>query len=177
MCPFRDVLTWGKRDRTLFLCVSLSMDLPLSPRRRIALGQANLFHLDNTQRKLGMASLVAQMVKHLLQCGRPGFSHWVRKIPWRRKWQPTPVLLPGKFQGWRSLVGYSPWGHKELDMTEQLHFHVFSLSRVVCRQCFQPFQFSSGTQSCLTLCNPMECSMPVLPVHHQLSQFTHTHVH
>jgi len=40
---------------------------------------------------------------------------------WRRKWQPTPVLLPGKFHGWRSLVGYSPWGYKELDMTEQLH--------------------------------------------------------
>ena len=39
---------------------------------------------------------------------------------WRRKWQPTPVLLPGKFHGRRSLVGYSPWGHKESDMTKQL---------------------------------------------------------
>ena len=38
-----------------------------------------------------------------------------------RKWQPTPVLLPGKFRGPRSLVGYSPWGHKESDTTEQLH--------------------------------------------------------
>ena len=37
---------------------------------------------------------------------------------WRRKWQPTSVLLPGKFHGQRSLVGYSPWDHKELDMTE-----------------------------------------------------------
>ena len=45
----------------------------------------------------------------------------------RRQWQPTPVLLPGKSHGRRSLVGYSPWGRKELDMTEQLHFH-FSLS-------------------------------------------------
>ena len=41
---------------------------------------------------------------------------------WRRKWQPTPVLLLEKFHGWRSLVGYSPWGRKELDTTEQLHF-------------------------------------------------------
>ena len=41
---------------------------------------------------------------------------------WRRKWQPTPVLLPGKFHGWRNLVGYSPWGHKESDTTEQLHW-------------------------------------------------------
>ena len=41
---------------------------------------------------------------------------------WRRQWQPTPVLLPGESHGQRSLVGYSPWGHKELDTTEWLHF-------------------------------------------------------
>ena len=46
---------------------------------------------------------------------------------WRRQWQPTPVLLPGKSHGLRSLVGCSPWGRKESDTTEQLHFH-FSLS-------------------------------------------------
>ena len=45
----------------------------------------------------------------------------------RRQWHPTPVLLPGKSHGRRSLVGYSPWGHEESDMTERLHFH-FSLS-------------------------------------------------
>ena len=50
------------------------------------------------------------------------FNPWVGKIPWRRKWQSTPVLLPGKSHGQRSLVGYSSWGHKELDMTERLHF-------------------------------------------------------
>ena len=42
----------------------------------------------------------------------------VRKIPWRREWQPTPVFLPGEFHGQRSLAGYSPGGHKELDTTE-----------------------------------------------------------
>ena len=47
---------------------------------------------------------------------------WVRNISWRRKWQPTPVFLPGKSRGWRSLVGYGPWGHKESDRTERLHF-------------------------------------------------------
>ena len=41
-------------------------------------------------------------------------SPWVRKIPWRRKWQPTPVFWPGKSHGQRSLVGYSPWGHKRV---------------------------------------------------------------
>ena len=45
------------------------------------------------------------------------------KIPWRRKWHPTPVCLPGESHGWRSLVGYSPWGRKESDTTERLHFH------------------------------------------------------
>ena len=42
------------------------------------------------------------------------------KIPWRRKMQPTPVLLPGEFQGQRSMTGYSPWAHKESDTTKQL---------------------------------------------------------
>ena len=51
---------------------------------------------------------------------RRRFDPWVRKIPWKREWQPTPVFLPGKYHGQRSLVGYSPWGHKELGMTEQL---------------------------------------------------------
>ena len=46
---------------------------------------------------------------------------------WRRQWHPTPVLLPGKSHGWRSLVGCSPWGREESDTTERLHFH-FSLS-------------------------------------------------
>ena len=54
--------------------------------------------------------------------GDPGSIPWVGKIPWRRKWQPTPVLMPGKSHGLRSLVGYSPWGCKESDMTERLHF-------------------------------------------------------
>ena len=44
------------------------------------------------------------------QCRRCGFDSWSEKVPWRRKWQPTPVFLPGKPHGQRSLVGYSPWG-------------------------------------------------------------------
>ena len=47
---------------------------------------------------------------------------WVRKIPWRRTRQPTPVFLPGESHGGRSLVGFSPWGCKESDTTERLHF-------------------------------------------------------
>ena len=50
---------------------------------------------------------------------RSRFSPWVGKIPWRRAWQPTPVFLPGESHGQMSLACYSPWGHKELDTTEQ----------------------------------------------------------
>ena len=51
-------------------------------------------------------------------CKRHRFDPWVMKIPWRRKWQPTPVFLPGESHGKRSLAGYSPWGCKESDTTE-----------------------------------------------------------
>ena len=50
---------------------------------------------------------------------------WVRKIPWRRAWQPTPLFLPGKFHAQRNLVAYSPWGHKESDMTEAT-YHAYT---------------------------------------------------
>ena len=52
------------------------------------------------------------------------FHPLVRKIPWRRAWQPTPVFLPGKSHGQRSLAGYSPWGCKELDTTEYAHTYM-----------------------------------------------------
>jgi len=55
------------------------------------------------------------------RCRRCRFDPWMIKIPWRRKWQPTPVFLSGKFHRQRSLEGYSLWGFKELDMTEHTH--------------------------------------------------------
>ena len=65
-------------------------------------------------------SLVAQIVKNLPACGRPGFNPYVRKSPWRREWLPTPVFLPGESHGQRILAGYSSWGCKESNTTEQL---------------------------------------------------------
>ena len=50
--------------------------------------------------------------------GRCRFDPWARKSPWRRKWLPTPVFLPGESHGQRTLAGYSPWGRKELDIME-----------------------------------------------------------
>ena len=63
-------------------------------------------------------SLMAQWQRILLHCRRPRFDPWVRKFPWRRTWQLTLGFLSGESQGLRSLAGYSPQGHKELNITE-----------------------------------------------------------
>ena len=67
-----------------------------------------------------MVSLENSPVRTRLPVQETGirFCPWAGKIPWRRKWQPTPVFLPGEFHGQKSLAGYSLWGRKELDMTE-----------------------------------------------------------
>ena len=54
---------------------------------------------------------------------RHRFDPWIGKIPWKREWQPTPVFLPGKPHGQKSLAGHSAWGLKELDTTELLNHH------------------------------------------------------
>ena len=71
----------------------------------------------------------------------PRFDPWIGKIPWRRKWQPTPVFLPGESHGQRSLMGYSPRGRKESDTTEQL----LSLSLSLSLSMYSFFWFSSLT--------------------------------
>ena len=87
---------------------------------------------------------------------RHRFDLWIGKIPWRRAWQPTPVFLPGVFL-YLPPVFLPPWTEKPGKL--------------------QSVQFSSVAQLWLTLCDPLDCSMPSLPVYHQLRQFTQTHVH
>ena len=67
-----------------------------------------------------------------LQCRRPKFDPWVGKIPWRRKWQPTPVFLPRESHGQRSLAGYSPRGRKESDTTEVTEHAHTQLRIMIC---------------------------------------------
>ena len=86
------------------------------------------------------------------------FDPWVGKIPWRRAWQPTLVFLPGESHEQRSLVGYSPWVHKELDMIE------------VTEHCSVPKLY-------LTLCDPMDHSTSGSLVLHYLLKFAQIHVH
>ena len=78
-----------------------------------------------TTHGVGLPRLISDK-ESACQCRRHkrcGFNPWVRKIPWRRKWQPTLVFLPGKFHGQRKLVGYNQWGIKESDMIEWLSTH------------------------------------------------------
>ena len=70
--------------------------------------------------------------KICLQCRRPEFDPWVRKIPWRRKWQPIPEFLSGKSYGQRSLAGYSPWGCKDSDRTEWLTLSLSFFLVILC---------------------------------------------
>ena len=61
---------------------------------------------------------------------RSGFDFWIGKIPWSRKWQPTPLFLPREFHEQRSLLGYSPWGCKESDTTEHAYMHNKKVHRI-----------------------------------------------
>ena len=80
--------------------------------------------LDTTERlngtELGFGGLPRWLSdkESVCQCKRLRFDPWVRKIPWRRKWEPTLVFLSRESHGQRNLEGYSPWGHKESDTTE-----------------------------------------------------------
>ena len=110
-----------------------------------------------------------------LQCRRPKFKPQVRKICWRRKWQPTPVLLPGKFHEWRSQVGYSPWGCKESTRLSDITFFISVV----------PFEEGNG--------NPLQCSCLENPMYRAAwwaavygvakswtwlsNSHTHTHTH
>ena len=75
----------------------------------------------------GDSGSIPGTVKNPVQCGKPGFDSWVESLGWedpRKEWLSTPVFLSGQFHGERSLGGYSPWGRKELDMTEQLSLSI-----------------------------------------------------
>ena len=69
---------------------------------------------------------MARVVRNLPTKQETWIWSLVGKIPWSRKWQPTPIFLTGKSHAYSSLVGYSPWGHKESDRTEQLSMPVFT---------------------------------------------------
>ena len=105
----------------------------------------------------------------VLECHRrSGFKPWVGKIPQRRKWHPTLVFFPGNSMNrevWQTWL-------KQLNM-----YAISKINKKSFKIRLHSVQFSLITQSCLTLCNPVDCSTPGLPVHHQLLEPTQTHVH
>ena len=82
---------------------------------------------------ISRASLVTQMIKSppTMQI-RSGFDPWIREIPWRREWQPTPVFSTGKSHGQRSLVGYSPWGSQKVKSDWATNFFFCNLKEQNC---------------------------------------------
>ena len=80
-------------------------------------------------------------VNQCRKCRKGEFDPWVRKIPWRRKWQPTPVFLPGKSHGQRSLVGCGPWGSQKVGH-DWAHEQPTAIDWVACEQ--QKFIFYSS---------------------------------
>ena len=107
---------WLRGDGTLLLFTSYSWNgtsMNTEVYLTVALAQSNLF-FPKTYHGFPGGSVVKESP---CRCRRHRFDHWVRKIPWKRKWQFISVFLPGKSHGQRSLVSYRPWGRKELDMT------------------------------------------------------------
>ena len=91
---------------------------------------------------------------------------WDREDPLGEGMVTTPVFWPGESQGWRNLVGYSPWGRTELNMTEATWHTASSLiSSVSCNMHITTTTTTISLQSCLTLCNPTDCSLPGFSVH------------
>ena len=110
--------------------------VPDSPRQSQGLlpGRLEPFEPDSAVLPCVESSSVAHVCAHQPQgqsCAYDGTSCvlWVKKIPWRRKWQHIPVFLPGESHGQRSLVGSSPWGRKELDTTEWLSLSLSCVSK------------------------------------------------
>ena len=92
------------------------------------------------------ASLMAQRLKHLPPMQETRFQSLGGKMPWKRKWQSTPVFLPGESPGRRSLVGYSPQGRTESDTTEWLHLAPWKNGYEKPEQCIK-IEISLGWQS------------------------------
>ena len=108
------IINYHNQSVILIQIKFINIIITLVCQRRYKIGSCEVFELPEYLKDTGVQ-----------WCRRRRFDLWVRKIPWRRKWQPTPVFLPGKSHGQKRLVGYSPWSHKRVghDTTKQYSFH------------------------------------------------------
>ena len=113
----------------VLLMVSFALQKLLSLVRSHAIGW--IVKCTHTCNMGGLPILWSSGKESTCWCRRCRFNPWVEKIPWRKKWQPIPVFLPGKLRGQMSLVSYSPRGHKELNTTEWLSMHAFNTAHTL----------------------------------------------
>ena len=105
-------------DRTKWSHVHTHLIFPVTVEKNITI----IVHLINEEQGFPVGSVVKNLPGlQIVECRRPSVRLWVRKVPRRREWQPTPVFLPGEFHGQSSLMGYSPGGRKNSDTTEETY--------------------------------------------------------
>ena len=132
--PFSRGSSWP-RDQTQVSCITIWDNRPLFSNPQTSVQcliyrtrSTNLCQINSWSSSWSICTLIWTKVgipwwltvRNLPSMQGPGFDPWVWKTTWRRAWQSTPGFLPGEFHGLRSLVGYSPCGHKESDTTEWL---------------------------------------------------------
>ena len=130
----------GCKNHRISQLIGILGHLEITPTTQFSDSFKNTYHFLSCTTIMTLANIT--VLKPLarascLQCGRPEFNPWVGKILWKRQWQPTPVLLPGKSHGRRSLVGYSPWGRKRLSdfifKPLRVFYVIFTTSSSFCR--------------------------------------------
>ena len=118
----------------MHICVCICIWICVRPLVYLGMGSGTST-LDTSTHTHTRASLMLSKWRVCLQCRRHrrhGFSPWIVMIPWSEIWQPTPVFLPEESHGQRSPIGYSSWGHKEVDMTKHaracayMHTHTYT---------------------------------------------------
>ena len=106
----------SQKQQNVYLCIDSGFKCD-----KIYLSTHGVAWFTRTQRHWRASQVGKGFTCQFRRLKRHRFNLWVRSIPWSRKWQPTPVFLPGEFHGQRRLADYNPWGHKESDMTEWLN--------------------------------------------------------
>ena len=126
---------WIHKKDPYICCLQETHFRPQDTYRLKVRGWKNIFHANGKQKKAGVAILISDKIDlKIKKITRDKEGHYIKikgsiqeeditivniyAVNWRRQWHPTPVLLPGKSHGWRSLVGCRPWGRKESEMTE-----------------------------------------------------------
>ena len=148
-CPHGRLL-WGQRDiwssRVLWLCPRLGDGVLCKKPQKTKASSTPTSYLSVNKKQVGVfwimisESRISAYVTHIESSpgypvvktlpasagdtGDVGFDSWIGQVPQKRKWQPTPVFLPGKCHWQKNLTSYSPWGHEELDMTKWLSTHI-----------------------------------------------------